>query len=84
MQFELPVYLIGNKRKNMKINRKMIVGAILSMVGAFIIDYPIIRHIDQRTSWLIQLLGLTIFVCAVIFIYQGKRQQKQNREENNL
>jgi hypothetical protein len=100
MQFELSVYLIGQevsvwntvhqlgnrKGKNMRINRKMIVGAILCMIGAIVIDYPVIKGFDQKSSLPFQLIGLAIFVCAVVFIYQGKRLQRQqakNREENN-
>ncbi len=67
----------------MKINKKFIIGSVLVMAGAAIIDFVIIKHLSRKDALPNELFGFAIIGLGVYFISKGKKQQRQERQNDN-
>jgi small neutral amino acid transporter SnatA (MarC family) len=66
----------------MKINRKLILGLLLVMAGTLVFDLPILRHLKIQQAKPNFIFGAILFIIGVYFVYQGKKQQKEERESD--
>ena len=68
----------------MKINKKLIFGILLAAIGAWVVDMPIIKHVERQKALPGQLIGFVIIAWGAVMIYRGKKQQASDRERDNI
>ena len=66
----------------MKINQKLIIGILFVMAGTLIFDLSIIRHLKIQEAKPNFIFGTILFIIGVYFIFKGKKQQKEERENS--
>ena len=66
----------------MKINKTLILGMVVVMIGAAIVDFMIIQHVERKKALPSELFGFAVIILGGIIITRGKKQQLRDRENN--
>lgn len=67
----------------MNYKRTLVLGLIIIMIGTAFMDIPIITHMRRELALPKQLFGLALVLFGGYIVYQGKKQQKNEKENQD-